>query len=217
MNRPVSLLICDDHRILTDAIAALVRTDPRLQLVAGPVDNGNDAISLCAKHRPDVVLMDIELRGDMDGIEATRGVKKVSPTSNVVVVTGHKRSTVLVEAVEAGASGFLDKNAAIDDLLALIHGAADGEMLIEPSLLATLMPKLAAERRVASAAQAKMARLTPREREILALMTHGHSTDSIAKRLVISRPTVRTHVQNLLSKLEVHSQLEAVALAAQAD
>ncbi len=214
MDEPISLLICDDHRLLTDAIATIVGSDPRLHMLADPVDNGEDAVRLSKDHQPDVVLMDIELRGAMSGIEATRRIKQVSPTSRVVVVSGHRRPTVLVEAVEAGASGFLDKNTAIDDLLEVIHAAAAGELLVEPALLAKLVPQLAAERHAAGQNRAKLGRLTPREREILTLMSAGHRSDSIAERLVLSRPTVRTHVQNILSKLEVHSQLEAVALAA---
>lgn len=215
MDEPVSLLICDDHRLLTDAVAAIVGSDPRLHLLADPVDNGEDAVRLSKDHQPDVVLMDIELRGAMSGIEATRRIKQVSPTSRVVVVSGHRRPTVLVEAVEAGASGFLDKNTAIDDLLEVIHAAAAGELLVEPALLAKLVPQLAAERHAASEARSKLARLTPREREILTLIAKGQRSDAIAEHLFLSRPTVRTHVQNILSKLEVHSQLEAVALAAQ--
>jgi DNA-binding NarL/FixJ family response regulator len=210
------LLICDDHRILTDAIAAIVRSDPGLRLVTAPVDNGPEAVRLSQEHRPDVVLMDIELRGPMNGIETTRCITQVSPTSRVVVVSGHKRPTVAVEAVEAGASGFLDKNAAIDDLLRVVHAAAAGELLIDPTMLARLIPELAAERRATNEIRAKLARLTPRERDILMLMTQGRGSESIAEHLVISRPTVRTHIQNVLTKLEVRSQLEAVALAAQA-
>lgn len=216
MGEPTSLLICDDHRILTDAIAAIVSSDPGLRLVTAPVDNGPDAVRLSAEHRPDVVLMDIELRGQMNGIEATRRITQVSPTSRVVVVSGHKRPTVLIEAVEAGASGFLDKNTAIDDLLRVAHAAAAGELLIDPALLARLIPELAAERHATNETRAKLARLTPRERQILTLMTQGRGSESIAEHLFISRPTVRTHIQNVLTKLEVRSQLEAVALAAPA-
>jgi len=217
MDEPISLLICDDHRLLTDAVAVIVDSDPGLCLVAAPVDNGPDAIRLSEEHRPDVVLMDIELRGAMNGIEATRRIKQVSPASQVVMVSGHRRPTVLVEAVEAGAAGFVDKNAAVDDLLAVVHSAAAGELLIDPTLLARLIPQLAAERHVANRTRAKLARLTSREREVLTLLTQGRGSDAIAHQLVISRPTVRTHVQNILTKLEVRSQLEAVAMAAQAN
>ncbi len=214
MTTVITLLICDDHRLLTDALVSIVGFDDGIKLVADPVDNGQDAIALCAEHRPDVVMMDIDLRGDLDGIEATRRIKKVSPLTNVVVVSGQRRPTVLVEAVEAGAAGFLDKNTAVDDLLATIRAAAAGEVLVDPAVLASLLPRLAAERQSTQDVNARLARLTAREREVLGLMAAGCRNDAIAARLVISTPTVRTHAQNILLKLGVHSQLEAVALAA---
>ena len=214
MTTVITLLICDDHRLLTDALVNIVGFDDGIKLVADPVDNGQDAIALCAEHRPDVVMMDIDLRGDLDGIEATRRIKKVSPLTNVVVVSGQRRPTVLVEAVEAGAAGFLDKNTAVDDLLATIRAAAAGEVLVDPAVLASLLPRLAAERQSTQDVNARLARLTAREREVLGLMAAGCRNDAIAARLVISTPTVRTHAQNILLKLGVHSQLEAVALAA---
>ena len=214
MTTVITLLICDDHRLLTDALVNIVGFDDGIKLVADPVDNGQDAIALCAEHRPDVVMMDIDLRGDLGGIEATRRIKKVSPLTNVVVVSGQRRPTVLVEAVEAGAAGFLDKNTAVDDLLATIRAAAAGEVLVDPAVLASLLPRLAAERQSTQDVNARLARLTAREREVLGLMAAGCRNDAIAARLVISTPTVRTHAQNILLKLGVHSQLEAVALAA---
>lgn len=216
MNEVIRLLICDDHRLLTDALVSIVSTDPGLELVADPVDNGLDAVLLCQAHQPDVVMMDIDLAGEINGIEATRRIRAVSPASRVVVVSGHQRRTVLVEAIEAGAAGFLDKNTAVDDLLATVRAAAAGEVLVDPAVLANLLPQLAAERQSTRSAQTRLARLTAREREVLGLMMSGCRTDEIAARLFISPPTVRTHAQNILAKLEVHSQLEAVALAARA-
>lgn len=214
MTPVITLLICDDHRLLTDALVHIVSSDDGIKLVADPVDNAEEAVALCAAHRPDVVLMDIELRGAVNGIEATRQVKAVSPLTKVVVVSGHRRRTVAVEAVEAGAAGFLDKNVCIDDLLDTIRAAAAGEVLVDPAVLASLLPELAAQRQVAGDAKTRLARLTAREREILDLMASGCRNEAIAARLFISPPTVRTHAQNILSKLGVHSQLEPVALAA---
>lgn len=211
---PIRLLICDDHRLLTDALAAIVGTDPGLALVASPVDNADDAVTLSAAHHPDVVLMDIEINGPVDGLEATRRIKAVSPGTKVVVVSGHRRPTVLVEAIEAGAAGFLDKNSAVDDVLGVVRAAARGEILIDPAVLTKLMPLLAAERQADHDTRQRLSRLTSREREVLALMAEGRRNDAIAELLFISLPTARTHAQNILSKLQVHSQLEAVALFA---
>jgi len=210
----ITLMICDDHRLLTDALAAIVHTDPRLTLVGEPVDNAEAAIALADRHKPDVALMDIEINGPVDGIQATRRITDVSPGTNVVVITGHRRPTVLVEAIEAGAVGFLDKSSAVDEVLRVVHAAAAGEILVEPRVLAKLMPVLAAERQATQHDRQRVARLTRRERQVLELMAQGHRNEVIADRLFISLATVRTHAQNILSKLGVHSQLEAVALAA---
>ncbi|MBA2638517.1 MAG: response regulator transcription factor [Nocardioidaceae bacterium] len=208
----IALLICDDHRILTDALAAVVASEPGLRLVADPVDNAEDAVSLTASLRPDVVLMDIELSGPLNGIEATRQITKLSPTTKVIVVSGHRRPTVMVEAVEAGAVGFLDKGTAVSKLLQGVRAVAAGEVLLDSTRLARLMPVLAAERKGTTDALDRLARLTSREQEILRMLAEGSHNDAIARRLSISVATARTHISNILTKMGVHSRLEAVAL-----
>ena len=96
----IGLLICDDHRILTDALASVVRADAGVKLVADPVDNAEDAVALAAQHRPDVVVMDVELAGPVNGLEATRRIKAVSTRSKVIVVCRYQRATLFVETVE---------------------------------------------------------------------------------------------------------------------
>ena len=115
--RPVRLLICDDHRVLTDALATVVGLDEGLELVGAPVHDAQSAIDLCAEQLPDVVLMDIELKGGMSGIEATRKIKETSPATKVIIMTAHDDDRLLVDAVEAGASGFLSKDEAAQELL----------------------------------------------------------------------------------------------------
>jgi DNA-binding NarL/FixJ family response regulator len=205
----VTLLICDDHKILTDALATVVGLDGTLQLVAPPVQTAEEAIELCAEHLPDVVLMDIELKGGMSGIEATRRIKETSPSTKVVIMTAHDDDRLLVEAVEAGASGFLGKDEAANEVLSAAKAAAEGEVLIEPETLARLLPQVARERE----AQRDAMLLTDREREILSLLAEGMRNDDIAQKLYISPQTVQTHVRNILGKLRVHSKLEAVAFA----
>ena len=212
----ISLLICDDHRVLTDALATIVGTDPSLVLVADPVENAEDAIVLAATHRPDVVLMDIDLGAGVNGIEGTRRIKAASPATNVVILSGHRRRTVLVEAVEAGACGFLDKSVAVGDVLSVVKRAAAGDMIIDPRLLANLMTDLAVQRQNRRETGEVLSRLTKREREVLELLTTGLGNGAIAERLYISAATARTHVQNILTKLGAHSKLEAVAIAARA-
>jgi DNA-binding NarL/FixJ family response regulator len=206
-------LICDDHKILTDALSMVVGLDPVLEMVAPPVHDPETAIALCAEHLPDVVLMDIVFKGHMSGIEATRQIKLNSPSTNVVIMTAHDDERLLVDAVEAGASGFLSKDKAAEEVLAAVKTAADGEVLIDPTTLTRLLAQVAREREQARGAQELLNDLTDREREILQLLAGGVRNDEIATRLFISPQTVQTHVRNILGKLRVHSKLEAVSFA----
>jgi RNA polymerase sigma factor (sigma-70 family) len=210
----VSLLICDDHKILTDALATVVGLDDGLTLVAPPVHTPDEAIAIAEEHLPDVVLMDIVFKGGgMTGIEATRKIKEGSPSTKVVIMTAHDEDRLLVEAVEAGASGFLSKDEAAEEFLAAAKAAADGEVLIDPATLTRLLAQVAREREQQRDAMALLTDLTEREREILELLASGMRNDEIAQKLYISPQTVQTHVRNILGKLRVHSKLEAVAFA----
>ena len=209
----VTLLICDDHRILTDALAMVVGRDGTFEMVAPPVHEPQRAVELCRERPPDVVLMDIEFKTGMSGIEATRRIKEVSPATKVVIMTAHDDERMLVEAVEAGASGFLGKEKAADQVLATAKAAAEGEVLIDPQLLSRLLPQVAREREEQREVTALFAQLSEREWEILREVGQGRRNEDIGSRLFISPQTVQTHVRNLLGKLGVHSKLEAVALA----
>lgn len=209
----IRLVICDDHRLLTDTLTTVVEQDAGLQLLAKPVHSPEEAIVIVSGEKPDVVLMDVMFQGPMTGIEATRRIKQMSPATKVVVMTAAEDERLLVEAVEAGASGFLRKTEGVDELLATIKAAAAGEILIDRGALARLLPLVAREREAKRDAQQLIGQLTEREREILGLLAEGLRNDDIAARLYISPQTVQTHVRNLLSKLGVHSKLEAVAFA----
>jgi DNA-binding NarL/FixJ family response regulator len=213
-DRRTTLVIADDHKILTDALAMVVERDPSLRLVAPPVHTAEEAVEISSRERPDVVLMDIVFKGGIDGIEATRRIKEASPATKVVIMTAHDDERLLVDAVEAGASGFLGKDEAADEVLAAAKAAADGEVLIDPGTLTRLLHQVAREREARRDAMALFEALTEREREILSLLAAGMRNDDIAQKLYISPQTVQTHVRNLLGKLGVHSKLEAVALAA---
>jgi len=210
---PVTLLICDDHKILTDSLAMVVERDTGLRMVARPVHTPEEAVEICREHHPDVVLMDIVFKGPMDGIEATRRIKEDSPTTKVVIMTAHDDERLLVEAVEAGASGFLGKDEAADEVLAAAKAAAEGEVLIDPVTLTRILHQVAKEREAHRGAMALLGDLTDREHEVLRLLAQGTRNDDIAQKLFISPQTVQTHVRNLLAKLGVHSKLEAVAFA----
>jgi DNA-binding NarL/FixJ family response regulator len=212
----VSLLICDDHRILTDALAMVVERDDGLRLVAPPVADPELAVELCREHKTDVVLMDIVFKGRtgiMSGIEATRRIKEVSPSTKVVIMTAHDDERLLVDAVEAGASGFLGKDEPADEVLSAAKAAAEGEVLIEPATLSRLLHQVTKQREEQREVRSLFAKLSDREWEILRLLAQGQRNEGIARTLFISPQTVQTHVRNVLGKLGVHSKLEAVALA----
>jgi DNA-binding NarL/FixJ family response regulator len=216
-NGDIGLLICDDHKILTDALAMVVERSDGMRLVAPPVHSPEEGIALAEEHHPDVVLMDIVFKGSMNGIEATRRIKELSPATKVVIMTAHDDERLLVDAVEAGASGFLGKDEAADEVLSAVKSAAEGESLIDPELLARLLHQVTKEREQRRGTQAMFAALTEREWEILRMLATGMRNDLIASTLFISPQTVQTHVRNVLGKLHVHSKLEAVALAVKHD
>ncbi|MEX0834013.1 MAG: response regulator transcription factor [Actinomycetota bacterium] len=206
----VTLLICDDHKLLTDALTMVVERDGQLSMPAGPVSDPEDAVEICRKDAPDVVLMDVAFDGRLAGIEATRRIKEVSPDTKVVIVTGQEDQRLLVEAIEAGASGFLSKSEVVDGVLGAVKDAARGEVLVDPATLARVLRQVAREREEAKDARERLESLTKREREILGLLPDCVRNEEIANRLHISPRTVQTHVANMLAKLSVHSKLEAV-------
>ena len=216
MSAPIRLLIVEDHRLLADSLALVIAGDPELELVADPVDTAEGAVAAATEHRPDVMLMDVQLRGAETGIDATRRIKEMLPETKVVIISGLGNETLLVEATEAGASGFISKTEAVEEAIAAVKAAAAGEALIDPVLLSRLLRQMAIHRRERSEADLMVARLTPREREILQLIADGLRNEAIADRLFLSVRTVQKHVQNILHKLSVHSKLEAVAFAAKA-
>jgi RNA polymerase sigma factor (sigma-70 family) len=210
----VRVLICEDHRMLADALATLLVDDGRGEVVCEPLDTAEAAVEAVTEHRPDVVLMDINLRGPMSGIEATRQIKESFPDTKVLVVTAFSEDDYLVPAVEAGASGLLEKWTSLDDVLDAIERVAAGDMLIDPTKLSRLMRTMAQKRESNRDATLLLDQLTEREREVLQLSAEGMSTAEVAEHLVISGQTVQTHVRNVLAKLGARSKLQAVAFAA---
>ena len=213
-SRRITLLICDDHKLLTDSLAMVVEAEPDLDLVDQPVDDPAVAVELVRSHHPDVVLMDVGFKSSaMNGFDATRRIKEASPATNVIIMTASDDESALVAGVEAGAAGFLNKTEAVDDVLAAIRGAAEGEVLIDPALLARALQQVARDREVRRQAEQLLDQLTDRELEVLRLLAQGNRNEAIADQLFISQQTVQTHVRNILAKLRVHSKLEAVSFA----
>lgn len=201
---PIRVLIVDDHELVAESLERLLADQSDIEVV-GIAGTGAEALEMAAELRPDVVLMDFKLP-DADGTDVARQVKERRPEAKVVMVTGYAEDAILIRAIEAGCSGFVTKQQASATVVSAVRAASVGESLIEPTLLARLLPRLRqTDRRTVD--------LTTRETEILKLVAEGLTNQAIAERLVISTNTVRNHVQNILTKLGVHSKLEAVATA----
>jgi DNA-binding NarL/FixJ family response regulator len=182
----------------------------------GAAGTAEEAVAMVAAASPDVVLMDIRLPGT-DGIEATRQVKAACPRVRVLILTADPTPARLAAAAVAGASGFLAKDSPLPAILTAIRAPVDGKILVEQDAMAALVAGL--DRAGASQDNTPMpgpARLTARERQVLALMGEGLDPQAIAQRLVVSHHTARGHVKNILMKLGAHTQLEAVVIAARA-
>jgi DNA-binding NarL/FixJ family response regulator len=209
---PFRILICDDHRVLTDALAIALSRDPELSLAAPPMATPEEAIERSAELQPDVVLMDVTFGRPMDGIEATRRVKEVSPQTHVIVMTANRTDRLVVEALEAGASALLTKTEGLDVMIDAAKASARGEAAMDPRILAGILARVARQRAGTKEAEARGDLLSDRERQVLELLMQGLGTRDIARRLVLSPLTVQTHVRNILRKLRVRSRLEAVAM-----
>jgi len=173
---------------------------------------GSEAVAAAGEQHPDVVLMDASMP-DMSGIEATRRIKEADPEAAVVILSGHDDDYLLARAVQAGASGMLRKTEAVLDVASTVRRAHRGEAIHNEVEVELAQRRLRHRRDLDDDARARLDRLTPRELEILSLMAVGRSPDEIATSLAMSPNTLRTHTQNVLTKLRVHSKMEALVLA----
>jgi DNA-binding NarL/FixJ family response regulator len=206
-----SVLVVDDHRMFAEAIEMLLAGHEGIEIV-GTAATGEEAVDLASKQSPDVVLMDIDLPG-IDGIETTRRVRQVAPDAQVIVITAFQEPAIIAAAIQAGASGYVPKTKAADELVTVIRNAAAGEMVLPAGQLSSILARVEQDRRYLSEAEQVLGHLTSRELQVLQAMADGRSTNDIAHDLFISPFTVQTHVKNTLSKLGVHSKLEAVTFA----
>lgn len=211
MRSQVRVLVVDDHRMFAEALEMLLAGEKDVE-IAGAVATGEEAIEVVARVNPDVVLMDIDLPR-MDGIEATRQIRELSPLTQVVIITAFQEPAVMARAIEAGACGFVPKTQTADQLVSVIRGAAAGEMVLPSGDIRTVLGKLQAAQRARMDADRLLHQLTTREVQILQAIAQGRSTREVAESLFISQLTVQTHVKNILAKLGVHSKLEAVTFA----
>jgi len=202
----VRVLIVDDHAVFADALATVLRTDPELEVV-GKGGSVQEAIAAAAALQPDVVLLDVHMP-DGSGIDAAAAIKKARPQTQVVILTSDEDESVLRSAVQAGVTGYLSKHEPAEQVLQAVRGAAKGEALIAPYMLGRLLSGMNKRDQLGPSSP-----LTPRELAVLRELSLGYDNEAVGRRLTMSPNTVRTHVQNILSKLKVHSKLEAVSKA----
>jgi DNA-binding NarL/FixJ family response regulator len=209
----VRILIADDQSLFREAVRVVLSSEDDLEVV-GEARDGLQAVADVERLRPDVALLDADLP-NCDGIRATRQIVERVAGCRVIVLSSREDERVLVAAMEAGASGYLPKQVPLVDLIGATRAVDRGEALVPPRMLATLLQRLIQRRRERDEALKVLASLTRREREVLALLARGGDNDGIAQELVISPETARTHVQNVLGKLGVHTRLEAAAFVTQ--
>ncbi len=208
MSTPISILIVDDHEVVRNGIRSFLETLPDF-LVVGEAASGEEAIKLVSDFIPDVVLMDLIMPG-MDGIETTRQVKKVSPRTQVVVLTSYHEDEHIFPALKAGAISYILKDMKMDKLAETIQRAVRGEVTLHPFVASRVLRNLRGEN---MDGEALYADLTERELDVLKLIANGLSNSQIAEQLVISENTVKGHVSNILSKLHLADRTQVAVYA----
>ena len=207
MAEPVRIVLVDDHELFRSGLAKML-TDRGIDVV-GTAASGEAALAIAARAHPDVVLMDLSLPA-MSGIEATSRLADSHPQIAVVVLTVMTDESDLIDAILAGASGYLLKDASLDEIIAGVESAARGESIIAPQLTGKLLRRMRSGRGEIGAPRPQ---LTEREREVLALMIEGRDNAAIAARLYISQSTVKHHVAAILDKLGVDNRVQAAVRA----
>jgi two-component system response regulator NreC len=208
--RETEVLLVDDHEIVRAGLRSLLERRKDVKIV-GEAGSGTEAVELAAELRPDVVLMDVSM-GDMDGVEATRRIKRRTPEVNVLALTVHEEEAYFFEMLTAGASGYVPKRASPQILLTAIAIVAQGQVFLHPAVAGALVQEYLQEGR-SGARKRVYDGLTPRQREVLTLIAEGLSNQEIAEDLDISVRTVERHRENIMKRLNLHSRVELVKYA----
>jgi two-component system, NarL family, response regulator LiaR len=208
MSEQITVLLVDDHAMVRQGVRAFLATQPDL-LVVGEAGSGAEGAALAGQLIPDVVLMDLVMAG-MDGVEATRQVKRVSPRSHVIVLTSYHEDEHIFPALKAGALSYLLKDIGPNDLADAIRKAAVGEAMLHPRVAARVIKELQGGNRDSINV---FHDLSEREMEVLKLIAAGMSNAEIAEKLVLSEKTVKGHVSNILSKLQLVDRTQAAVFA----
>lgn len=208
MSEPITILLVDDHVLVREGARAFLEAQPDF-IVVGSVGSGGEAVLVAADLAPDVVLMDLVMPG-MDGIEATRRLKLRSPRSQVIILTSYHDDEHIFPAIRAGALSYLLKDVLLPELADAVRKAAVGEPVMHPHVAARIAQELES---LPDTDGAQYTQLSEREREVLRLIAEGFPNSEIARRLVISEKTVKSHVSNILSKLHLLDRTQAAVFA----
>jgi DNA-binding NarL/FixJ family response regulator len=208
MSDLISVLLVDDHAMVRQGVRAFLVTQPDIAVV-GEAASGEEAVKLAEQHVPDVILMDL-IMPNMDGVEATRRVKHVSPRSQIVVLTSYHEDEHIFPALKAGALSYILKDVSAEELADAVRKAAAGEAVLHPRVAARVIKELQGRR---EDALNPFTELSERELEVLKLIADGMSNGEIAARLVLSEKTVKGHVSNILSKLQLADRTQAAVYA----
>jgi DNA-binding NarL/FixJ family response regulator len=207
----ITVVIADDHRAFGEALEVVLAKEDDLQVME-VVTDGEAALQAVTRHEPDIVIMDVSMPG-MDGIEATRKIRDEGLHTQVIVLSGTEDDLAMGRAVQAGARGYLSKTEAVGDLPRAIRRAFHGDALNPEEEINNSLSRLRRRRAQEGNVEQRMARLTRRELEILQRIADGETNAQIARELEMSPNTLRTHTQNVLTKLGVHSKLDAIVAA----
>ena len=206
---PINVLLVDDHKIVRQGVRAYLHTLADIQVIA-EADSGAAAVAAVEAHQPDVVLMDLEMPGELDGIAATRRIRKLRPGTQVIVVTSHHQDEYIFPAVRAGAISYLLKDVEPDELASAIRKAAQGEAMLDSRVALRIVQELQGLRREDVN---PFPELSEREFDVLRQIAAGKSNAEIADTLVIGESTVKTHIGNILKKLHLEDRTQAAVYA----
>jgi len=208
---PVRVVVADDQRVVREGLVTVLGVMPGIEVVGAAAD-GEQALALVSRHRPQVVLMDLRMPR-LDGTEATRRILAAHPTTAVVVLTTYADDDSILGALQAGALGYLTKDAGREHIARAIHAAAAGQAILDPAVQARLVATAAPAPGDVVPSRPLPDKLTAREAEVLALIATGHTNTQIAKVLVVSPSTVKTHINNIFAKTGVSDRAQAVQYA----
>ncbi|MBI3013955.1 MAG: response regulator transcription factor [Candidatus Tectomicrobia bacterium] len=209
--KPIRVLVVDDHPLFRQGVASLLREQTDMEIV-GEAEDGAQALNRIQALLPDVILMDIQMP-IVDGIEATRKIKEILPNSKVIILTVAEEEHSLFEAIKSGADGYLLKKIGSQALLQAIRGVFHGEASISSSMAAKILKEFSEQSRRGKSKEETPDELSPRETEVLDLVTQGQTNKEIAAALAISEGTVKNHMRNIMDKLHLRNRAQAAVYA----